>query len=745
MTSLLHDLRSALRSLRRAPRFTAAVVITLALGLGANTAIFSVVNHLLLHPLPYPDSDRLVYLSLGGQSAQFHLGPMAFIASAWKEQARTLDGMEAFATRDLLATGGQGAQLMHGMTITPGLPRFLGVRPVLGRAFVSDDARPGAPPVALISAAMWHRDYGGASNIIGRSITLDGTPRTVIGVMPPGWDVIADASDPADVWLPLSLHAPADSITGPGFTSVDVVARLRPGVPRAQLQRELDTLTARARAAEPHVIYGLDFTTRITPPSQEFVEAGTHDALLVLLAAVGVVLLVACANVANLLLARGTARRRELALRAALGASRWRLVRQLLAESILLALAAGVVGIGIGWWTLDLLVRLRPENLSALRGVGLDPLVLEFTFALALITGVLFGLVPAFQVTSSRLGHVLRSGGSGVVRGGGSRFRGVLVAGEMALSVVLLVSAGLLVRSVVYLQHVDTGFNAHNLFAVHLSLPRSRYQTSSSRELFARQMLDGIHGTPGVAAATQAYAAPPNFSATSGIQIQGRTLSAADQHGFFVFNSVQSDYFRTLGIPVLHGHTFTAAEMRSGNPVIINEALARHCWPGESAIGHQLRSNPGGPWATVVGVAADAASGGLTRDLHAPELYWPYRAATAPFTLGMPPGLVFIVRSTSDPAQVIAAIRQLTRSLDPDVAIPRVDLTTTQLARSMAGPRFNMALLTAFAVLALALAAIGLAAVIGYAVTERTHEIGIRMALGAREGNVLRLVVMQGM
>ena len=746
MTTILSDLRYAIRSLRRAPRFTAVVILTLALGIGANTAIFSVVNHLLLHPLPYAHTDGLVYLTLGSSRTERTMSPPNYIARAWQEQARTLDGVEAYSPGDLLATRNGDAYLVHGMSITPGLPAFLGVHPMIGRTFTPDDARPGAAPVALISDAMWKRQYAGSPSVLGQTITLDDTLRTVIGVMPPGWDAVANASTPAEIWLPLSLEPAPDSAYF-GFAFCLVIARLRPGVPLARVQEELDTLTARAQKAAARMIYGVDFTTRITPPSQYFADSKTRDALLVLLAAVGLVLLVACANVANLLLARGTSRAREIALRAALGASRWRLMRQLLAESIVLAIAAGAVGILIAWWTLDLLVRLRPENLTMLRGVRLDPFVLVFAFALSLATGLVFSLAPALHATSSRLGHALRSGSWGVVRGGGSsRFRTVLVAGEMALSVVLLVSAGLLVRSVIYLQHVDTGFDTQNLFAVHMSLPRSRYQTPASRELFGQQVLDAIRHTPGVAAATQSFVAPPKYTQESSqLQIQDRALSDADQRMVFAFDDVKPDYFRTVGIRFLRGRTFTRAEMESGNAVIINQAMARRLWPDGQAIGKQLRQHPGVPWATVVGVVADIAGQGLTRDLHAPQVYEPYIEARVPFFMGMPPGLVFIVRSQSDPARVIDAIRRLTHSLDADVAIPKVSLIESQLARSMAAPRFNMALLMAFAVLALVLASVGLAAVIGYAVTERTHEIGIRMALGAREATVLRLVVKQGM
>ncbi|HEU4617274.1 MAG TPA: ABC transporter permease, partial [Gammaproteobacteria bacterium] len=447
---MLQDLKHAIHELRRSPAFTAVAVLTLALGIGANTAIFGVVNRVMLSPLPYPQAERFVYLSLSYQQ-----GPFGMFVTIAPDVARdwlgapSLEAAAAFSTHDFLAYDDRGARIVHGLAVTDGLPAFLGVQPVLGRAFSADDARPGAPPTVLLSYAMWQRDYGGAPDVLGRAITLDDVSRTVIGVMPARADAFAPAQASADVWLPLSLD------TGPGAArgsdAIQVIARLRAGVSADTAARELNDLAERVWENRPAPRPDLKLVTRVRSSSDVFVQAGTRDGLVVLLGAVGAVLLVACANVANLLLARGAARSRDIALRAALGASGWRLVRQLLTECFVLALAAGVVGVALGWLMLRVIVPLRPRGLLDLSDIHLDPTVLAFTFGLSLVTAVVFGLVPALHVIPSTLGRALRhgGGGSGVVRGGGLRLRRLLVAGEMALCVILLVSAALLVRSIV--------------------------------------------------------------------------------------------------------------------------------------------------------------------------------------------------------------------------------------------------------------------------------------------------------
>jgi putative ABC transport system permease protein len=473
----------------------------------------------------------------------------------------------------------------------------------------------------------------------------------------------------------------------------------------------------------------------------------SRDALLVLSAAVGLVLLVACSNVANLLLARGAARLRELAVRSALGASAWRLVRALFVECAVLAFAAGLVGIAFGWGALRVLVSLRPTNMVSLGDVQLDPTVLAFTFGVSMLTALLFGIAPALQLTSRRLGSALRGGGSGVVRGGGGpRVRKVLVIAQMAMSVVLLVSAGLLVRSVINMQNVELGFDADKLFSAQLSLPRSKYETPASRDVLAEQLLDGIRSSPGVAAATQAFVPPPNQVSSTGssFAIRGVTLSEAETQSTRVaFNFVRPDYFSTLGVRLLEGRTFTDDELRRGGSMVVNRAAAQQFWVNGGTLGAEVQWQ--GVWTTVVGIVDDTLMNGPTRNRDTPQFFLPFQAERVPSFIGAPLTVLLIARASGDAAVAIASLRGVTQALDPEIAIQNVLLTETALAATIDVPRFNMALLTAFALIALALAGVGLAAVIGYEVTERTHEFGIRMALGARTKNVRRLAMKHGL
>jgi predicted permease len=734
---MLQDLKSACRELKKNRWFTCIAVLTLALGIGANTAIFGVVNTMLLNPLPYADSDRLVYFRLGHPNVPFGFPIPHFVASAWREQAQVLDGIEVFAPRDLLAYDERGARVLRGMRITTGLPGFLGISPLLGRSFADADAETGAPAVVMISYEAWQRDYGGAQEVLGRALTLDEVSHVVVGVMPPRWEAFTRGRRP-DVWLPLPLDP--SSVSSAEFQPVEVLGRLPVDRTLDAVTGELDAILEPVLAGAERQVIGGDARTRVETPA-EWVDAGTRDALLVLLGAVGLVLLVACSNVANLLLARGASRARELSLRSALGASTWRLVRALFAECLVLALAAGVVGAALGWATLHALVPLRPDSLSSLGEVQLDPAVLAATLGVALAIALLFGIAPALQLTSRKLGDALRHGASGVVRGGsGAASRKLLVATQMAMSVVLLISAGLLVRSVVYLQNVDVGFDTTNLFAAQLALPRGRYEEPQSRDVLADQLLDRIRSMPGVAAATQAFVAPPNQVTGAGFEIRGGPPASPTPHAF---NFVRPDYFSTLGIRFVEGRTFTADELRDSTALVINRAAAQYYWPDGGALGTEVRT--GRDWGAVVGIVDNVVSAALTQSRDEPQLYFPFRAETAPTMFGAPPTILLIVRAESDPAAAIAALRVATRDLDAEVAVQNVLLTETALASSIDVPRFNMALLTAFSVIALVLAAVGLAAVIGYEVAERTHEFGIRMALGARAENVRRLAMRHGL
>jgi putative ABC transport system permease protein len=741
---MLLDLKAACRELWKNRWFTCVTVLTLALGLGANTAIFGVVNRLMLNPLPYPDADELVYLGLNmrglqGEAASFP-APNSVVA-AWRDEARSLDGLESFNSISVLAYDDNGGRVLRGTRITPGLPSLLEVSPVLGRGFTPADAEAGAPPVVMLSYEVWQRDYGGTNEVLGRAITLDDVPHVVVGVMPPRWDTFAGGR-PTEIWFPLSLDPPSGAPGG--FQVSQAIARLRPGIDGDTVRRQLDPILARVEAEAPRPFFGNEKSTARVEGPADRMSASTRDALLVLAAAVALVLLVACSNVANLLLARSASRARELSLRSALGASVWRLVRALTAECLVLALAAGVVGVALGWATLRILVRLRP-NMTALAEVQIDATVVAFAFGLSAVTALLFGLAPALQLKSRKLADALRHGASGTVRGGGGqRLRKSLVVAQMALSVVLLVSAGLLVRSVIYLQNVDLGFDTHNLFTAQLTLPRGRYQEAASRDLLLTQLFDRLRASPGVAAVTQASYAPPNFMAiVSGeFEVRGATVSEADVQAPKPVNSVRPDYFATLGIRLLEGRTFTADEARDGTGVmLVDEATAQHFWPDGDALGAEVRM--GSVWRTVIGVVSNVASSPmLQRDMW--QFYTPSKQERL-FPGAGPPSLTLIVRAAGDPAVAMAALRSAARELDPEIAIPSVLLTETALANTYEAPRFNMALLTAFAAIALVLAAVGLAAVIGYEVTERTHEFGVRMALGARTENVQRLAMKHGL
>jgi putative ABC transport system permease protein len=744
---MLQDLKSAFRSLLKARWFTCVTVLTLALGIGANTAIFGVVNRLLLNPLPYPDAERLVYLSVGGVLVTFTFPAPSSAVKAWRDEARSLDGIEAYSQRETLAYDDNGARLLTGVKVTAGLPALLGITPVLGRTLTPADADAGAPAVVMLSYGSWQRDYGGSPTVLGRAITLDDVSHVIVGVLPPRSDAFIVGGSP-DVWLPLSLDAPAvTSLTE--FQPIEVLARLPPGATPATVKPELDTLLARALAAGPRTFFGDEpVTTAIERPADR-IGGEARDALLVLLGAVALVLLVACSNVANLLLARGASSARELSLRSALGASTWRLVRALFVECFVLASMAGAVGVALGWLTLRVLARVRPATLSQVSDVQLDGSVLAFTFGVSIATALLFGLAPALQLTSRKLGDALRHGTSGVVRGGsGARVRKLLVAAQMAVSVVLLVSAGLLVRSFINLQRVEAGFDTQNLFSMQLSLPRERYREPTSRELLAEQVLERARGLPSVAGVTQSHVTPGGGLFGSGnLEIRGVALSDADARGAHAFNYVRPDYFSVLGIRMLEGRTFTLDELANGRAVIVNRAAEQRYWPDGRSLGTELKI--GQDWLTVVGVVdtvvLNGAFDGALRSTDTPQFYFPFAATRTPTALGATPSVLLIARARTDPANAIAALRGAIQELDREIATPNVVLTETELARTLDGPRFNMALLTAFAVIALVLAAVGLAAVIGYEVTERTHEFGIRIALGARTENVLRLAMRHGL
>jgi putative ABC transport system permease protein len=738
MGTLIQDVRYGLRGLRHNFAFTVVAVCSLALGIGANTAIFSLVNAVLLKPLPFRDAERLVLVweeqpKIG--AVRDNVPPATYVD--WKNQNHVFDEVGALTWQSYNLTGEGEPEKVATYGVTANIFPMLGVEPALGRNFLADEDKPGGARVVILSHGLWQRRYGGEQSIIGRDILLNGEKHTVVGVMPAGFQFLQSY---IGMWVPAALSQ--EELTRRNENTLTVLARLKSGVTPAQAQADIGAITARIAHDFPDDADGVESSV---VPLRDQLSGSARRPLLLLLSAVGFVLLIACANVANLLLARAARRRKEIAVRAALGAGRWRIVRQLLTESVLLSVLGGICGLLLAAWGFEFLKKLIPDALSLSTNLKLSLPVLGYAMAISLITGIVFGLAPALQVSRTDLNDALKQGGGRGSLNASGRLRGALVMAEAALALVLLVGAGLMIQTIFHLRAQYAPFQPQQLLTVRTVLPQNKYSTLPKRAAFYDQVLERVQQIPGVVSAGYTTSVPLQWKGgANGFMLEGPPPPPGVVTNA-IHRQVSANYLQTVGFKLREGRYFDEHDNQQSMPVvIINERMARQFWNDESPLGKRI--NFGGaketdPWRTIVGVVADVREMGMDAPIKA-EMYIPYRQiATFPFY--KPRDLV--IRTEGDPVSIVPAVRREVHAVDPDQPLSNIATMDEQLSEETGSRGLAMTLLSSFAGLALLLATIGIYGVLAYFVTQHVPEIGVRLALGAQPRDILALVLKKGM
>ena len=737
METLFQDTRLALRAMRRSLGFTTMVLLCLALGIGANSAIFSVVDAVVLRPLPYEAPERLTYLpdihqGPDGKPEEFPASPPNFVA--WKERSRSFEAIEAMTVRSFNLISDGEPERIEGAAVSSGLFPMLGVQASLGRTFLREEDEPGRDNVVVLSHALWRR-FGGDPSLVGGTLRLDGLPYTVVGVLPPRFHLLEDA----DLWVPLAINA--GNMPRKSSHYLHVIGRLAPGVSLASAQQEMHSIARALEQEAPDLNTGWGVKVKTL---REQIAGDVRKGVLVLMAAVGFVLLIACVNVANLLLARSAELSNQLALRAALGADRRRVVQQVLIESITLAVAGGVLGFIFAVLAVRPLLALSPVGHEVFQNVQIDLKVLVFTLMLSVLTGLAFGLIPAFRAARPNLYRLLQnSGRRSTDTGSGRRFQSALVVLEIALALILLVGAGLMIKSFRHLQDIDPGFSPENLLTLEIAIPRTKYPEDTDRSAFVQRVLDRVAQLPGVTSAGITTSLPINeLSTSTAFMVEGRPLSQPGELLLAHFRRISPGYLQTLGVPLVKGRWFTSQDTKNApRVVLVSQSMAERYWPDQDPIGRRIQRPTGteNPWLTVVGVVGNVNESPLgTEDESGATFYLPYAQSSTP-------DLNLVVRSSTAPMNLVTSIRHAVQDVDREQPIQKIATMEERLSASASKQRFSTLLLSVFAGLGVLLASIGIYGVISYSVNQRVREFGIRMALGAQPVDVLRIVLRRGL